>query len=366
MKRRVPAGLLLGFALVVALLLGRSGDVAFAASPTPAPAPAPVPTSSATPTPTDAPAATPGAGGDDASTLGTTTSGHVSKIIDDWFGSIVSSGVKWTTNQMGEWALQSPDVTQLSVIRSDWSTLAYLAGSLFGFVLALIAVIAMTKDTVQSRYGLKEMLPSALRGFIGAIWSLAIVAAGIVASNGLANALISGSDVVGQSSQSLSATVTDMVNNGNIFVIIIGLVLVLVALVAVVEGFLRIVALCVVAVAGPLAVLCHALTWTDLIARLWWRVLAACLVIPVGQALLFWLGTTFLSDRPDQQALFHAGAGSDALSLLLALVLYLLIAAAPVIAYRMVFEGAVGRYRPVAAERMVADTASTLVMRRGN
>ena len=249
---------------------------------------------SAAPTPAAAPSATPAAGSDDASTLGTTTDDHVHGIIDGWFGGIVSDGVQWTTGQMSEWALQSPNVTQLGVIRSNWTTLAYLAGSLFGFVLSLVAVVVMTKDTVQTRYGLKEMLPSTLRAFVGALWSLAIVAAGIAASNGLAGALLSGSNVMTQSSQSLSAAVAVVVKDGNIFVILIGLVLVAVALVAVIEGFLRIVAVCVVAVAGPIAVLCHALTWTDLIARLWWRVLTACLAIPVVQALLFLLGATFL------------------------------------------------------------------------
>lgn len=361
MKRLRPVGLLLGSALAVVFLLG-SGEVVFAAPPTPAPAPAP----SAAPTPTAAPSATPAAGSDDASTLGTTTDDHVHGIIDGWFGGIVSDGVQWTTGQMSEWALQSPNVTQLGVIRSNWTTLAYLAGSLFGFVLSLVAVVVMTKDTVQTRYGLKEMLPSTLRAFVGALWSLAIVAAGIAASNGLASALLSGSNVMTQSSQSLSAAVAVVVKDGNIFVILIGLVLVAVALVAVIEGFLRIVAVCVVAVAGPIAVLCHALTWTDLIARLWWRVLTACLAIPVVQALLFLLGATFLASSGDQQALFHEGAGNAALTLLLALVVFLLIAAVPLIAYRMVFEGAVGRYRPVAAEEWVGDKSRQLVQRGGS
>ena len=44
----------------------------------------------------------------------------------------------------------------------------------------------------------------------------------------------------------------------------------------------------------------------------------------------------------------------------------LTVAAVPLIAYRMVFEGAVGRYRPVAAEEWVGDKSRQLVQRGGS
>jgi len=66
---------------------------------------------------------------------------------------------------------------------------------------------------------------------------------------------------------------------GGVFLVILGLVVALLAVVLLCTYVARVAILVVLVVAAPLALVCHALPQTESVAQLWWRGLAACLGI---------------------------------------------------------------------------------------
>jgi len=268
-------------------------------------------------------------------------------MINGWFAGIVTKGLTFSTDKMSSVVLQASDVTGLDVVRSNWTTFAYLAGGLFVLILSMVAVVVMTHDTVQTRYGIKELLPPTLMGFVGCLASLTIVSLGVVATNAFCQRLVSGSDLVNQTSASLTSTVNTAAKGADIFTVLLALVIVIITLLVVIEGVLRFVVLSAVTVAGPLALLFHAVPATDRIARLWWRLLGACLGIPIAQAVLFVLGVKYFAAGADQSAALHSThAANSGTALLLSLVMFALLLMVPVIAYKLVFAEGFQGYRP--------------------
>jgi hypothetical protein len=116
--------------------------------------------------------------------------------------------------------------------------------------------------------------------------------------------------------------------------------------------------LVVLAVAGPLALACHALPQTEGVARWWWRALAACLAVPVAQSLaLITALRVFL--HADGDRVLGLGA-ARLVDLLVAVCLLWLLARIPAWAARMVFVG-----RPTTVMAVAKSYVAYRLLRRG-
>jgi hypothetical protein len=71
----------------------------------------------------------------------------------------------------------------------------------------------------------------------------------------------------------------------------------------------RLAVLVIIAITGPLALACHALPQLDGAARLWWRSLTGCLIIPLLQVIALQAGESLLLDPASQGYLFGVPGG---------------------------------------------------------
>ncbi len=117
------------------------------------------------------------------------------------------------------------------------------------------------------------------------------------ASLGVAGLAISTADSISQSllGQGVDPTqaavvlrqlVLGSLASGGIFLVLIGAVVAVLAVVLLATYVIRLALVILLVVAAPLALVCHALPQTEGLARLWWRAFAGTLLIQVAQSLV--------------------------------------------------------------------------------
>ncbi|GAA0908693.1 hypothetical protein GCM10009558_097120 [Virgisporangium aurantiacum] len=181
----------------------------------------------------------------------------------------------------------SPDASQLPQVAalSNRSTLIVNAC----FVLAVITAGAtvMTHGSIQVRYGIGELAPRLLLGFLGANFATPLCRGLVAGANSLTEALTGDS----LRSQDSFKHILRVLNTARIDTTSALLLAVLGLIVAGLTGMLVILWLARLGVlvvwfgVAPLALACHATPFTDPIARLWWRTGLGCLATVTLQAL---------------------------------------------------------------------------------
>jgi hypothetical protein len=217
----------------------------------------------------------------------------------------------------------SPDVTVLPQVKSiaDKSTLVVNAC----FILAIIAVgiATMTGESIQMRYGIKELIPRLVVGFMLSAFAMPLTAELI----SLANALTA-------SMTGVSAPTTETVNfvkarlktalsddKNSLLMVIIGLLIVVLMFMLAVSWLIRVGVLLVLAGIASVALACYATPWTQGAADLWWRSLLGCLATPALQAVAFTTGIDLVLNPKANLPIILGQPNSDLLNLLLVIVL---------------------------------------------
>lgn len=317
----VLARWLLVLATVLTVCTAAAGVVAAQPAPTPAtpapptattpqpgpaaPNPAPgAPVRPATPPaqPTPAPA-TPGdpAGGGTGSEGGepecgvTHIRGCVQAAIDGFFQRLVDSAINPLLDLLSEHLLTTPDPATLPRIGELWSQSWQLVLTTYGLLVVAAGIVLMTREVLQTRWGVRDLAPRLVVGFGAGAMSMLIATQAIRLANALATALAGGNLETNSASTALREMARSAGFQG-IFATLLRTVLVI-ALVVLLVGYVVRVAITVVLLAGaPLALMCHALPATEAVARWWWRGFGACLAIQVVQSLVLITATkVFLS-----------------------------------------------------------------------
>ena len=218
--------------------------------------------------------------------------GQIEQAIDGWFGNLVKSALTPVLSLFGELALATPNLTG-GQITQIWEMTLGIADACFVLFAVIGGVIVMTRDTVQSRYGLKQILPRLVFAFIAANTSLLLINQILTFGNALTlavwNTPVSGAGIGNQLLGYIMASIFVPDGVTQIFMILFGLVLAVMALAVVFSFALRTAALLLLTIlAGPM-LLCHALPGLDEVAKLWWRALAAVLAIEFLQAAVLML-----------------------------------------------------------------------------
>lgn len=307
--------------LVVALLLFASlcatAGPARAQTPVPSPSPSPsptygpslptygpvVPTTTATPT-------SPDDGGDNPGFFD--VAGRVRKAINDWFYDLVSSALSPMLDLLGRSVLASPDLAGPGRTRELWGSSLAIADATFVIFVLVGGVIVMGHETVQSRYALKDIAPRLVFGFLAANMSLVIAGQGIGLANGLSRAFLGQGADPEAATAGMKRLALAPLDKGGIFIVLLGLVVAVMAVVLVGTYVLRVCALVVLVGAAPLCLIAHALPQTEGLAQLWWRGFGACLGIQIAQSLVLVTAIRVFFDTDSRAAVgLHGGNVMD-------------------------------------------------------
>lgn len=211
---------------------------------------------------------------------------HVTSAINGWFTSVVKSALVPILQLLGHSVLATPDVTGPGRVADLWGAAAAIANTVVVLLVLAGGAVVMGHETVQTRYAAKDIAPRIVLAVVAANASLPVAGMAIALANSLSVALLGPGVQVGSATGALTAAVGGSVTSGAIVLVLMGLVVAVLGLVLLAVYVIR-VALLVLLIAGaPLALVCHALPYTDGVARLWWRALAGLLAVQVAQTLV--------------------------------------------------------------------------------
>ncbi len=212
--------------------------------------------------------------------------GRVRQAIDDWFRGLVLDALTPTLDLVGDTVLSTPAVGANAQIAGLWQISLIAADSLLVACLLLGAGLAMSHETMQTRYALKDLLSRLAFAGIAVNASLAIVDQLGSLSNALAAAFLGDGASAASASASLQTFAVGALAGGGIFLTLLGLACAVAAVTLLTLYLLRAAIVVALACAGPLVLLCHLFPQTEGLAQLWWRALAAAFGVQVFQALL--------------------------------------------------------------------------------
>jgi len=274
-----------------------------------------------TPTPGDGPAA----GSDTSGGTGLfDIAGHIRDAINGWFRDLVTSALDPVLTLLGSTVLSTPEVTG-GRVHELWLVCAGIANSVFVlFVLAGGAVV-MSHETLQTRFAAKQIAPRLVVGIIAANLSLAVVGLAVGFANALSGALLGQGVDSGSATGVLRALVLAPLADCGSFLVLMGLVVAILALLLVATYLIRVALLVVLVVAGPLALACHALPYTEGAAQLWWRALVGALATQVSQSLVLITAVRVFFASGGNAALGLSASGALVNVLLACALLYVLV-----------------------------------------
>lgn len=227
-----------------------------------------------------------------------------------WLSAVLLGALQLLWAMLSRFVLLSPDVTVLPHVRTVASRSVWVVDTVYVVAVLAAAILVMTGETVQIRYGIGDLAPRLVIGLVAANLALPLCHGLIGTANALTQGLTGDSIAAAGSLQMLSRTVTGALGESSglapqqLFLTVI-LVLLLVLTVSLLFTWLvRVGVLVVLCGISPVALACHGLPYTEPVARLWWRSMFAALGIVMAQAFaLHATLTVFLSPQANLPAL---------------------------------------------------------------
>jgi hypothetical protein len=242
----------------------------------------------------------------------------------DWLADAVGASLDALLALFGGTLLSVPDVTALPQVPQLWSQMVGIVNVCY--VIAIVAgfAIAMTHETVQFQYAVKDIAPRLVFGAVAANfsldWSHRILVLAQQLLDAITEGLLAGIDpaatVRNQVIGSLSAPQASLV-----LVLIVACLVVFLFAATLFGWLIRFGVLLVLVVAAPLALACHSLPQTDGVARLWWRSLLGTIGTQLLQALVLLAGLGVFLTPSDPVAVAMGVPGGGVLNLLVLLAL---------------------------------------------
>ena len=218
--------------------------------------------------------------------VGCQITGAVTGAVNNWFASLVQSAINPLLAVIGRDLLTTPQPGSYPGVVSMWGTSLAIADAVYVLLILAAGIIVMGYETVQFSTSIKEIAPRLLIGMAGANLSLILIGHAVDLANGLADALGGQGQDPQAAGTALAALLKNSLSNGGIFIILLGVVAVILALVLAITWVLRLMGIILLTAVAPLALACYALPQTDWAARWWWRALTAVLSIQAAQAVV--------------------------------------------------------------------------------
>jgi len=218
--------------------------------------------------------------------------------VISWLAKAVLACFKAIWDLLAQTAFTTPDVTTLPQVTAFSGRSLMVVNA--AFVLAIIAagVTVMTHETLQIRYGIGDLLPRLVVGFVAANFATPICKNLIQLANALTQALTGdGIDSKDSFAHIQRVVVSALGSDEQAFLlVIIGLIIAVLTAMLLVVFLIRVAVLVVLVGVAPAALACHALPYTDAVARLWWRAMLVCLGTVMLQALTLHTALTIFLD----------------------------------------------------------------------
>lgn len=274
--------------------------------------------------------------------------GKATDAINGWFSELVEDALDPVFRLLGRTVLSTPDVTGSATVGGLWRMSWAIANSVFVLLIVAGGAIAMSHETLQTSYTIKEIAPRLLVGWIAANASLVLAGLAIATGNALSQAFTARAPEADGFNVLLNVLLA--AQGGGVFAALLTLVVVVEGLCVLATYIVRVATMIVLVAGAPLFLIAHALPQTEGMARLWWRGMAGCLAVQVGQSLIF---VTAVQVYFDAGGLRAAMPGGSLMDLLVVAALLWLMLKLPSYARHMVFSANRSNFAGQAAKHYV-------------
>ena len=212
--------------------------------------------------------------------------GHIEAAIDSWFRDLVTAALDPILTLLGHTLLATPNVTAQSRVGQLWQMSEGIADSFLVLFVLIGGAIVMGHETIQTRTAIKDVLPRIVVAAVAVNASLSLAGLVISTADSLSQAVLGQGVDPAQAAVVLRQLVLGSLADGGIFVVLLGGVVAVLAIVLLATYIVRLALVVLLIVAAPICLVCHALPQTEGLARLWWRAFAGTLAVQVAQSLV--------------------------------------------------------------------------------
>ena len=197
--------------------------------------------------------------------------GHIEAAIDDWFRDLVTAALDPILTLLGHTLLATPNVTSQSRVGQLWQMTEGIADAFLVLFVLVGGAIVMGHETLQTRTAIKDVLPRIVVAAIAVNASLSLAGLAISTADSLSQAVMGQGVDPSQAATVLRQLVLGSLADGGIFVVLVGGVVAVLAMVVLATYIVRLAIVILLVVAAPICLVCHALPQTEGLAKLWWR-----------------------------------------------------------------------------------------------
>ena len=207
--------------------------------------------------------------------------------VIDWLAKAVLATLKALWGLLGGGLFVTPDVTGLPQVTAITDRSVMVVNVCFVLAVITAGVTVMTHKTVQIRYGIGEVAPRLVFGWIASNFAIPLCQGLIELANALTQALTGdGITSTGSFEQLQRVVAAALTDTSNAFLLVVmGLIIAVLTGMLMVVWLVRLGVLIVWVGVAPIALACHATPYTDGAAKLWWRTGLGTLGTVVLQAL---------------------------------------------------------------------------------
>jgi len=181
--------------------------------------------------------------------------------------------------------LTAPDVTVLPQVIALADRSRWVVNTAYVLALVVAGIIAMTYESVQVRYSVKELAPRLIVGFVAANMAVPLCQQLLVIANALTQALadqsITGHAMIAMLSDHIAAATQDGATS--FLLVLVTLLIVVLVFTLLFHWITRIGVLIILVAVAPVALACYALPQLEGAARFWWRTMLGALGTQVLQ-----------------------------------------------------------------------------------
>lgn len=250
------------------------------------------------------------------SDLGSYIVGHVTDAVTGLLRSLSGDFLDQLAAPVARYVLHTPDITGEPTLAHYWLTSLAVLGACLGLLLAIAGTAIITGPASRLGLAAREALGVRLAGgVVTAAVSLPLVALEVELANRIVDVFIGTGFAAGHNPLWAALTQAAHGNPGSGLAVLVTVTVGVILLVALLVGALaRWATLWLLVVLAPLAMGLAVLPGGQGVARLWWRLQAVTVLLPIANAVL--LGTYVAMFTSDQTGLTGALAGVAVLALM--------------------------------------------------
>jgi hypothetical protein len=253
---------------------------------------------------------------DPVSGLGSYIVGHVADAVTGLLRALSNDFLSQLAGPVARYVLSTPDLTSEATLTHYWLVSLSVLGACLGLLLAIAGTAIITGPSNRIGIAARESLGARLAGGVAAAAvSLPLVALEVDLANRIVDVFIGTGFAAGHNPLWTALTQASHGNAGSGLAVLVTVTVGVVLLVTLlIEALVRWATLWLLVVLAPLAMGLSVLPGGQSYARLWWRLQAVTVLLPIANAVL--LGTYVAMFTSERDGLVGALAGVAVLALM--------------------------------------------------